>query len=222
MPSLPAALPKVYSPFSRSKPDAIRPPPVSLHTSGSPRTARRMSTTSSLTLGAPSPQAPSPVTPTQPSTLTTLTYQNDLIGNFWGGRSQGMPVPPGPSADPTRNPGEAANPRRKRRHASLDTFEVDDLKAPPEPKTLARSLFLYGFLFPVLWLAGMVLVFSPTKYDPDLERAQVNSAEEMQRHKAAHRAAEERWARRCMCASAVLLGIIVVVVLTMVLAMKGK
>ncbi|CDO69936.1 hypothetical protein BN946_scf184836.g10 [Trametes cinnabarina] len=209
-----AQLPKAYFPFSRSKRGTT---PSSLRTSGSLRTARRASTTSSLTLGAPSPKAPSPVTPTQPSTLTTLTYQNDLIGNFWGGRSQGMQAARPPPGSP--DGGGAANPRAKHRHASLDTF---DLKAPPEPRTLARTLFLYGFLFPLLWLAGMVLVFSPTRYDPDLERAQVSSAEEMQQHKAAHRAAEEKWARRCMCASAVLLGLIVVVVVTIVLAMKGK
>ncbi|KAI8992774.1 hypothetical protein BD414DRAFT_535356 [Trametes punicea] len=182
--------------------------------SGSLQTDRPLKPAPSMARHTSSPQPSSPITPTQPSTLATLTHQNDLIANFWGGRSQGMQV------RETREP--PALQQKKPRHPSLDTFEIEDLKVTPEPKTLARSLFLYGFLFPLLWPVGIALIFSPTKYNLDLEKGSVGSAEQMQRDKAAYRAAEEKWAKRCMWAFATLLGLLVVIIITVVLAMKGK
>ena len=128
----------------------------------------------------------------------------------------------------------------------MDTFEMDDLKAPPEPKTLARTLFLFGFgascplvlftlirsgsswrwrycsAFPLLWLIGVAFICLPTKYDPDLESAPVGSAEQLQRHKEAYRAAEDKWAKRCLWAFIILVGLLAVVVVAIMLAKKGQ
>ncbi|KAI0363932.1 hypothetical protein BV20DRAFT_1057619 [Pilatotrama ljubarskyi] len=207
---LSAPLDKVRSYFARPAPTVTNgPPPNTAHArSGSLRSARPFSTASSMTLGEPLPTPP-PAAATHESELFALAHQSDLISNFWaGGRAQGMqvPVPPGTITKP--------------RGRSMETLEMDE-KRPREPKTLARRLFLVGFAFPLLWMAGLVLLFRPTKYAPDLERAPVGSAEEMRWHKAAYRAAEEKWARRCLWAFVTLLATVSVVVITVVLAQRG-
>ncbi|KAI0351238.1 hypothetical protein OH77DRAFT_1430051 [Trametes cingulata] len=176
--------------------------------SGSLRSTRPVSAASSMTLGEPLPTPP-PAVVTYPSELFALAHQNDLISNFWaGGRAQGMqvPVPPGTVTKP--------------RGRTMESLEIDE-KEQQEPRTLARRLFLFGFAFPVLWMAGLALLFWPTKYAPDLERAPVGSAEEMRWHKAAYRAAEEKWARRCLWAFISLLATVSVIVVTVVLAQRG-
>ncbi|KAI0655718.1 hypothetical protein C8Q70DRAFT_1057264 [Cubamyces menziesii] len=208
-------------PSSPASSETAAPPPQA---GGSPRSVRPLSRASSITLGAPPPMPPSPVTPTQPSTLVVLTHQHDLIADFWGGHSRGMQVRPqeAPASrahtavDPPRNPS------RNQRQTSMDTFEMDDLKAPPEPKTLARTLFLFGFAFPLLWLIGVAFICLPTKYDPDLESAPVGSAEQMQRHKEAYRTAEDKWAKRCLWAFIILVGLLAVVIVAIMLAKKGQ
>ena len=73
-----------------------------------------------------------------------------------------------------------------------------------------------------MWLIGVVLICLPTKYDPDLESAPVGSAEQMQRHKEAYRAAEDKWAKRCLWAFIILVGLLAVVVVAIMLAKKGQ
>lgn len=76
-------------------------------------------------------------------------------------------------------------------------------------------------VFPLLWMVGAWFVCTPTKYEPDLERASVASAEDLQRHKSAYRAAEEKWARRCLISTMAFWGVVIVVVTTIVLAQKN-
>ncbi|KAI0776621.1 hypothetical protein BD413DRAFT_469027 [Trametes elegans] len=180
--------------------------------SGSPRTARTLSAASTITLAPPKPTV-APLTPTQPGMLTTLNYQSDLIADFWGGRSQGMQVQPRPS-------GDSREETKKRRLPSVETVDAEQTPRR-QPRTLARTLFMLGFVFPLFWIAGVVILFRPTRYEPDLERVSVGSAEEMRLHKAAYRAAEEKWARRCLWACTTLLSVTVIVVLTAVLATKN-
>ncbi|KAI0669031.1 hypothetical protein C8Q78DRAFT_224862 [Trametes maxima] len=175
--------------------------------------ARPLSSASSITLG---PRGPTRVPPDSTNVLAaTLEYQSDQIANFWGG----YPVAP----DPRRSPGESADAQRKPRKPSVSTFEVEEAQRTreEEPKTRARTMFFWGFVLPLLWLVGVYTLFCPTKYEPDLESAPVGSAEEMKRHKAAYRAAEEKWARRCLWMLISLLAVLSVVIITVVLAMKN-
>ncbi|KAI0632693.1 hypothetical protein C8Q77DRAFT_1058460 [Trametes polyzona] len=201
---------RVRSAFSRSTPpnatQSDSPSP-----SGSLRRARPMSRASSITLGPPLPTPP-PVAATQPSELLALGHQNDLISNFWGGgRAYGMQIRP-----------EERKKDRESRQPSVHHFRVQlEEESSAEPKTLARRLFWFGFAFPLLWILGAFVLFAPTQYEPDLERASVGSAQDLQRHKVAYRAAEERWARRCLIAGVSFLGAVFVIVTTVILAKKN-
>ena len=67
---------------------------------------------------------------------------------------------------------------------------------------------------PLLWLAGAVLLFVPTT--PRVEMASVplpvHAAAARERRVARYRAAEARWARRCLWAAVALLAVLAVVV----------
>ncbi|KAL1938304.1 hypothetical protein VTO73DRAFT_11755 [Trametes versicolor] len=204
---LSAPLTKLRSYVSKPATPAPAPAPAPAP-GGALRRARPLSTASSITLGPPLPTPPPPAA-TQPSELWALGHQADLIANFWGGGPQGArPAPP---------------PKRPRgsRETSVESFELGMAKEWREPGTLARRMFVWGFLLPFLWMVGAVFVFKPTPYEPDLERASVASAEDMQRHKTAYRAAEEKWSRRCLIATMSFWGAVVVIVTTVVLAEKN-
>ncbi|WVQ74226.1 hypothetical protein IAR50_003822 [Cryptococcus sp. DSM 104548] len=75
---------------------------------------------------------------------------------------------------------------------SLPTYEEESTM---EPKTLAKTLWLYGFLCPLLWLIGMAIMcipLSPVEEEVDPERAQ--KLDEMI---VILRKCELKYARRC-------------------------
>ncbi|KAJ8595020.1 hypothetical protein M405DRAFT_849912 [Rhizopogon salebrosus TDB-379] len=88
--------------------------------------------------------------------------------------------------------------------------------AGDEPITLARYLFVYGFFFPVFWIVGVAIIFSPLR--PTTEWETGKSEEERRRLLAEMRVAELKWAKRCLCALVSLLVIIIVVVVGFVLS----
>ncbi|OAX34360.1 hypothetical protein K503DRAFT_794199 [Rhizopogon vinicolor AM-OR11-026] len=83
-----------------------------------------------------------------------------------------------------------------------------------EPITLARYLFVYGFFFPVFWIVGVAIIFSPLRPTPEWEVGK--SEEERQRLLAAMRVSELKWAKRSLYALVSLLVIIIVLVATFV------
>ncbi|KAF8323052.1 hypothetical protein DL93DRAFT_2070477 [Clavulina sp. PMI_390] len=66
----------------------------------------------------------------------------------------------------------------------------------PEPKTLARSLFFYGFVFPLFWLVGACILFADLRYHQTAEEMAEDSRtpEERVADLKVLRAAEVRWA----------------------------
>ncbi|KAI0819815.1 hypothetical protein BC628DRAFT_1331992 [Trametes gibbosa] len=225
---LAAPLTAIRAAFSRPA------PPQSPSTGRSPPRARPISTASSVTL-APAPPTPPPAAATQPSELLALEHQSDLIGSFWGGGAHGglrLPAAAktsksarGRAPPPPQEEEEGRRPRGGETSVESFAFEMAAAKhaqaRTQEPRTLARKLFWFGFLFPLLWTVGAVFVFSPTKYAVDLERGSVADAQDMVRHKKAYRAAEDKWARRCLVGCMSFWGAVIVVVTTVVLAEKG-
>jgi len=67
-----------------------------------------------------------------------------------------------------------------------------------EPKTLARALFLYGFLFPAFWLVGLAIIFTPLRPTPDWEVGKTST--EVEWACKIIRETELRWAKRCLFA----------------------
>ncbi|KAG5653014.1 hypothetical protein H0H81_002707 [Sphagnurus paluster] len=75
----------------------------------------------------------------------------------------------------------------------------------PEPLTLARYLFKFGFLFPPFWIMGAWILFSPLRIpsdvtDPEGQWMAEKSEIERQHILDRMRSAEIRWARRCLWA----------------------
>jgi len=64
-----------------------------------------------------------------------------------------------------------------------------------EPDTLAKYMFTFGFLFPLFWILGAVILVSPLTLPRDLEPSK--SREELELCERVIRAAEVKWAKRC-------------------------
>ncbi|KAG6907282.1 hypothetical protein DXG01_009587 [Tephrocybe rancida] len=83
------------------------------------------------------------------------------------------------------------------------------LKAP-EPLTLAKYLFKFGFLFPPFWIMGAWILWSPLRApssDSDVEGAWMADKSESERQRVIEemRKTEVRWALRCLWALLVLI-----------------
>lgn len=90
--------------------------------------------------------------------------------------------------------------------------------ADDEPITLTRHLFLYGFFFPIFWIVGIAIIFSPLRPAPEWETGR--SEEGRQKLLAEMRVSELKWAKRCLYAMVALLVLVVVLVTTLVLVRR--
>ncbi|KAG6914988.1 hypothetical protein DXG01_014022 [Tephrocybe rancida] len=91
---------------------------------------------------------------------------------------------------------------------------VDDLPPTyavkaPEPVTLAKYLFKFGFLFPPFWIMGAWILWSPLRApnsDSDTEGGWMADKSELERKRviAEMRKTEVRWALRCLWALLIL------------------
>lgn len=88
------------------------------------------------------------------------------------------------------------------------------------PSTMARYLFLYGFLFPPFWLIGACIILSPLSSEPpaalqalpkDVEAGYASPAYEKAEHGLIRRT-ELVWAKRCLAAAITFISIIVIVI----------
>ncbi|CAE6455927.1 unnamed protein product [Rhizoctonia solani] len=106
-------------------------------------------------------------------------------------------------------------------------YELPPHLAPsPKPQTIARSCFLYGFVFPPFWLIGACILVSELRPDSqpvvepspkEIEAGSVgpsSEAHERAKHKL-FRHTELVWARRCLIATVLfVLAIVIVIVAT--------
>ncbi|KAF9483100.1 hypothetical protein BDN70DRAFT_929436 [Pholiota conissans] len=68
---------------------------------------------------------------------------------------------------------------------------------PDEPKTLTRTFFKLGFLFPILWLLGAAMLFTPPR-SPKSSSMDTRTEQEKVAFLEVFRAAEKKWAKRCL------------------------
>jgi hypothetical protein len=59
-------------------------------------------------------------------------------------------------------------------------------------------MFMYGFLFPPFWIMGIAILLSPLRTTPEWEMDKTE--EQMVVVLQQVRAAEVKWAKRCLCA----------------------
>lgn len=74
------------------------------------------------------------------------------------------------------------------------------------PNTLARLLFLFGFLFPAFWILGAIILLMPLRPTPDWEAGK--SPIQIEWSCEVIRRVELKWARRCLYALLIELSII--------------
>ncbi|KAH9835301.1 uncharacterized protein C8Q71DRAFT_858945 [Rhodofomes roseus] len=112
---------------------------------------------------------------------------------------------------------------------SLPVHHDSDSDAPPpysysaqppaytryaEHPTLAMYLFKFGFLFPLFWIAGALILVSPLRAPEDWELSKTEA--ERQELIESMRGTEVKWAKRCLVAFSVLALVVLIVVLAAV------
>ncbi|CAE6378022.1 unnamed protein product [Rhizoctonia solani] len=151
------------------------------------------------------------------------------IDGFFGGpepvkvKKPKAAVPKAPRADRGQSASNSLG------SASPPPYELPPHLAPtPKPQTVARSFFLYGFIFPPFWVIGACILGS--KLRPDSQSALEPSPKEIEAGAAgapseAHKRAEHNlvrhtellWAKRCLIATILfVLAIVVIIVATRV------
>ncbi|KAH9925694.1 uncharacterized protein BXZ73DRAFT_91094 [Epithele typhae] len=174
--------------------------------------------------------------PAYPSELATLQYQQDLLRDFWSGSAAGpLPPPPVPvavsptSADASRSSSFDLGEGQKTKWGSVILGRSHiALAAAPVPKPLSRTLFLFGLTIaphtvcPLLWFVGAFFLFRPpAPRAVELNALPFYTVAERERRVAAYRAAEERWAKRCLWAAVAVLAIAGFVAGGAVMAARG-
>jgi len=94
--------------------------------------------------------------------------------------------------------------------------QVPEYGRQEEVKTMARALFLYGFLFPPFWILGSLILITPLTPDPSWHNTKPE--EQIQVILQAMRTAERRWAWRCVIALCTLFFLIFIAVGSVLLA----
>ncbi|KAH9835293.1 uncharacterized protein C8Q71DRAFT_724628 [Rhodofomes roseus] len=87
-----------------------------------------------------------------------------------------------------------------------------------EHPTLAMYLFKFGFLFPLFWIAGALVLISPLRAPQDWELSKTDA--ERQELIESMRRTEIKWARRCLIAIFALALVVLAVVLAAVFLMR--
>ncbi|WVQ86103.1 hypothetical protein IAT38_008271 [Cryptococcus sp. DSM 104549] len=157
--------------------------------------------------GLPSPVPASPYTPRTPASGSSLTLVPTTS------RSEPpryvLPVDPpaaSPPSSPTRPPSYGGS-RPEYTYgveAGLGSGApslMEDLptyaeETQTEPKTLAKALWKWGFLCPLLWLIGMCILWIPLK--PIEEERDPEKAQKLEEMIVILRRTELKYARRCM------------------------
>ncbi|KAH9936904.1 hypothetical protein B0H21DRAFT_698962 [Amylocystis lapponica] len=125
-----------------------------------------------------------------PSSEALWRYRDELIAEFFGGR-------PKSKRDARPKVQKSVVVKEKPGSAGADMQRA-------EPATLAKRLFFLGFLFFPFWIAGALVLFLPLEATPDEEAGKCDD-DERDHTLCARRAAEIKWAERCLWAALVFL-----------------
>ncbi|CAL1709023.1 unnamed protein product [Somion occarium] len=100
-----------------------------------------------------------------------------------------------------------------------DCRDLPSYTAVAEPPTLAMYLFKFGFLFPLFWLAGIVILFSPLSAPENWEPTKTET-ERVELIELLRRT-ERKWAKRCLIAFSILSIIVIAITLIAALVMRS-
>ncbi|KAM5537302.1 hypothetical protein V8D89_009032 [Ganoderma adspersum] len=171
-----------------------------------------------VTIALPTSTHPASPNPTRAEEIALFQYQEELLADFFSGSAAPRPRPPPPASSSGHSHSSHSHSSSKSKTkwgavlADRDAKAKASASAYPEPTTLSKRMFQFGFACPLLWLAGVVFVFRPPRPRIEHEGFPVNSEEERARRLAVYKQAEERWAKRCWWAFAGFLIVVIVVV----------
>jgi len=135
-----------------------------------------------------------------------LQAQEDQLADFFGARRSNRTRTAAAIPPPYSSSDDSIG--------KLPTYEVNE----PEPSTLARFMFLYGFLFPPFWLMGIVILCSELRPTQDWETGKTEA--QKARLLAEMRLTEVKWAKRCVWALLALTLVIATIVVAAVFAKR--
>ncbi|KAG8925835.1 hypothetical protein FRC03_006159 [Tulasnella sp. 419] len=97
-------------------------------------------------------------------------------------------------------------------------YDTPDAPAPAyddiqEPATLSRCFFYYGFVFPLFWILGALILFITLRPTPESECGK--TAEQQAEELAIIRRTEIRWSQKCVLAIFILIIAITITVVTL-------
>ncbi|KAG9094690.1 hypothetical protein FS749_012007 [Ceratobasidium sp. UAMH 11750] len=141
------------------------------------------------------------------------------IDNFFGAPASAVKKPkPAVPKRSSRGQGELYAHAKGSSQGTLapPPYEVPAHLAPtPKPTTVARYLFLYGFLFPPFWVIGACILLSPlaaAEPQPSSEKDIEASAGYQKAELGVARKTELVYARRCLIAAITFLALVVIVI----------
>ncbi|KAH9943520.1 hypothetical protein B0H21DRAFT_709970 [Amylocystis lapponica] len=179
---------------------------------------------------------------TQPNVSERDLEAQVVVGSYEQLPSTALPLPPSARAHVPRahssDGGDGTDPLDdffgildSRHDAAVTPVHDDDLppysyaSEPPayddvaEHPTFAMYLFKLGFLFPLFWLAGTVILMSPLHAPEGWEPHKTEG--ERQELLERMRRTEVKWAKRCLIALSTLTFAVLLVVLTAVFVMRS-
>jgi len=143
------------------------------------------------------------INPPPAAYYSPIQAQQDQLADFFGAKR-------GPRTRTAVPPPYSSEADLKEKLPSYDT--------KGEPETLARFMFLYGFLFPPFWFMGIVILFSELRPSVDWEIGR--SEKEQAQLLDSLRTTEVKWAKRCIWALITFFLILSVVVVVAVVAKR--
>ncbi|KAG2126259.1 uncharacterized protein EDB93DRAFT_1156452 [Suillus bovinus] len=144
-----------------------------------------------------------PLAPPQ-AHYSSMQLQDDMFSQFFGAKPHRTRVLERHVPPPYLREGEFEKLPVRTAYPSPD--------ADNKPIILTRYLFSYGFFFPIFWIVGIAIIFSPLRPTP--EWGMGKSEEERQRLLAEMRVSELKWAKRCLYAMIALLVLVIIVLVT--------
>ncbi|KAI9065628.1 hypothetical protein FKP32DRAFT_1567575 [Trametes sanguinea] len=99
------------------------------------------------------------------------------------------------------------------------SIEPPAYSAVSDQPTLAMYLFKFGFLFPLFWLAGAIILLSPLQAPADWESSKPEY--ERQEMIESMRRTEVKWAKRCLIALLITVLLVAAIATTAVLVMRS-
>lgn len=142
-----------------------------------------------------------------PPVTATLHRRDDMLAQFFGG--SGRHSDEVTLAEP---PSHTRSFSSRTDVESLPPYESQVAALPP--RSVARYLFIYGFLFPPIWLFGASFLLIPLRAPP--QWSYTKSIEEQTRVLDDMRMEDVKWAKRCLLAFITMLAFIVIIVFSVV------